>query len=61
MNEESEVRGCYNNFYLHQPGNGVGSLTESEALVPWQQLTLNNDLLHRDTGGKRKQGPVQKF
>ena len=24
MNEESQVRGCYN-FYLHQPGNSVGS------------------------------------
>ena len=26
MNEESQVRGCYNiTFYLHQPGNSVGS------------------------------------
>ena len=24
MNEESQVRGCYN-FYLRQPGNGAGS------------------------------------
>ena len=23
MNEESQIRGCYNNFYLHQPGNSV--------------------------------------
>ena len=22
MNEESQIRGCYN-FYLHQPGNSV--------------------------------------
>ena len=26
MNEESQVRGCYNiTSYLHQPGNSVGS------------------------------------
>ena len=24
LNEESQVRGCYN-LYLHQPGNSVGS------------------------------------
>ena len=25
MNEESQVRGCYNFLFAHQPGNSVGS------------------------------------
>ena len=50
MNEEPQVRGCYN-FYLHtnQPGNSVGS-------PRWwkheHQLQQQTNCLCRDTGGK---------
>ena len=48
MNEESQVRGCYN-FYLHQPGNSVGSpLNQTHR----QQLELTDDLLPQGHWGK---------
>ena len=49
MNEESQVRGCYNNFYLHQPGNSVGPPLNQ---MHRQQLELTTSYC-RDTGGKR--------
>ena len=62
MTEESQVSGCYN-FYLHQPRNSVGSPPESDALVPRQQLKLNDDLLLQGhwgkTGGKRRRRLVE--
>ena len=48
MNEESQVRGCYN-FHLHQPGNSVGSpLNQTHR----QQLELTDDLLPQGHWGK---------
>ena len=49
MNEESQVRGCYNNFYLRQPGNRVGPPLNQ---MHRQQLELATSYC-RDTGGKR--------
>ena len=41
MDEESQVRGCYNiMFYLHQPGNSVGSPLNQ---MHRQQLELTDD------------------
>ena len=48
MNEESQVRGCYN-FYLHQPGNSVGSPLNQ---MHRQQLELTDDLLLQGHWGK---------
>ena len=48
MNEESQISGCYN-FYLHQPGNSVGSPLNQ---MHRQQLELMTCYC-RDTGGKR--------
>ena len=52
MNEESQVRGCYNiTFYLHQPGNSVGSPLNQ---MHRQQLELLLTTCYcKDTGGKR--------
>ena len=49
MNQESQVRGCYNNFYLRQPGNRVGPQLNQ---MHRQQLELATSYC-RDTGGKR--------
>ena len=52
MNEESQVRGCCNiTFYVHQPGNSVGSPLNQRHR---QQLELLLTTCYcRDTGGKR--------
>ena len=60
MDEESQVRGCYN-FYLHQPGNSVGSPLNQ---MHWQQLELllTDDLLLQGHWGKEDAaGPAHKF
>ena len=60
MDEESQVRGCYN-FYLHQPGNSVGSPLNQ---MHWQQLELllTLDLLLLERWGKEDAaGPAHKF
>ena len=45
MNEESQVRGCYNiTFYLHQPGNSVGSPL-NQMHRQQLELILTDDLL----------------
>ena len=54
MNEESQFRGCYNiTFYLHQPGNSVGSPLNQ---MPRQQfeLLLTDDLLLLGYWGKER-------
>ena len=60
MDEESQVRGCYN-FYLHQTGNSVGSPLNQ---MHWQQLELllTLDLLLLKHWGKEDAaGPAHKF
>ena len=50
MDEESQVRGCYNIIvYLHQPGNSVGSPLNQ---MHWRQLELTDDLLLQGHWGK---------
>ena len=59
MNEELQVRGCYNITYLHQPGNSVGSLLNQ---MHRQQLKLTDDLLLQGHWGKEDAaGPAHKF
>ena len=56
MNEESQVRGCYNiTFYLHQPGNSVGSPLNQ---MHRQQLELlrTDDLLLQGLGERGRGG-----
>ena len=50
MNEESQVRGCYN-FYLHQPGNNVGSPL-NQMHRQQLELLLTDDLLLQGYWGK---------
>ena len=60
MNEESQVRGCYNiTFYWHQPGNSVGSpLNQTHR----QQFELTDDLLLQGLWEKEDAaGPAHKF
>ena len=58
MNEESQVRGCYN-FCLHQVGNSVGSPLNQ---MHRQQLELTDDLLLQEHWGKEDTvGPAHKF
>ena len=58
MNEESQVRGCYN-FQLHQPGSSVGSPLNQ---MHRQQLELTDDLLLQGHWGKEDAaGPAHKF
>ena len=56
---KSQVRGCYN-FYLHQPGNSVGSpLNQIHRL---QLGTITDDLLLQGHWGKEDAaGPAHKF
>ena len=56
MTEESQVRGCYNiTFYLHQPGNSVGSPLNQ---MHRQQLELLLTTCYcRDTGERVRGGP----
>ena len=60
MDEESQVRGCcYITFYLHQPGNSVGSPLNQ---VHRQQNELTDDLLLQGHWGKEDAaGPAHKF
>ena len=45
MNEESQVRGCYNRTFIYTPTRKQCRLSpESDALVSRQQLELNDDL-----------------
>ena len=53
MNEESQVRGCYNNVYLHQPGNSVGSPLNQHMGVQTTAANKHAACLARDTVGKR--------
>ena len=51
MNEESQVRGCYNiTVYLPQPGTSVGSPLNQ---MQRQQLELTDDLLLQGRWWKR--------
>ena len=50
MNEESQVRGCYN-FYLHQPENSVGSPL-NQMHMQQLELLLTDDLLLQGHWGK---------
>ena len=45
MNEESQVRGCCNITFIYANQETVRLSPESDALVPRQQLRLNDDLL----------------
>ena len=61
MNEESQVRGCYNIFYLHQPGNSVGSPL-NQMHMQQLELLLTDDLLLQGHWGKTDAaGPAHKF
>ena len=51
MNEESQVRGCYN-FYSHQPENSVGSPL-NQMYRQQLELLLTDDLLLQGHWGKR--------
>ena len=58
MNEESQISRCYN-FYLHQPGNSVGSPLNQ---MHRQQLELTDDLLLQGHWGKEDAaGPAHTF
>ena len=58
MNEESQISGCYK-FYLHQPGNSVGSPLNQMHI---QQLELTDNLLLQGHWGKEDAaGPAHKF
>ena len=50
MNEESQVRGC---FYLHPPGNSVGSPLNQMHRQQLELLLTVATCYCRDTGGKR--------
>ena len=51
MNEESQASSCYNNFYLHQPGNSVGSPL-NQMHRQQLELLLTDDLLLQGHWGK---------
>ena len=51
MNEESQVRGCYNITVLHQPGNSVGSPL-NQMHRQQLELLLTDDLLLQGHWGK---------
>ena len=52
MNEEAQVRGCYNiPFFLHQPGNSVGSPL-NQMHRQQLELLLTDDLLLQGHWGK---------
>ena len=66
MDEESQVRGCCNITFIytkHKTAYIYYRISpESNALVPRQQLKLNNDLLLQGHWGKdHVVGPVCKF
>ena len=61
MNEESQIRGCYNIPFiqLHHPGNSVGSPLNQ---MHRQQNELTDDLLLQGHWGKEDAaGPAHKF
>ena len=62
MDEESQVRGCYKiTFYLHQPGNSVGSPL-NQMHRQQLELLLTDDLLLQGHWGKEDAaGPAHKF
>ena len=55
MNEESQVRGCYNVTFIYTNQETVGSPLQSDTWAPRQQL--NTTHFCRDTGGKDACGP----
>ena len=60
MNEESQVRGCYN-FYLQQPGNSVGSLLYQMHRQQLELLLTDDLLLQGHWGKEDAAGPAHKF
>ena len=58
MNEESQGRGCYNKFYLHQPGNSVGSVTVLQIRRIGAQVTAHTKRRPASVGplGERGRG-----
>ena len=59
MNEESQVRGCYNiTFYLHQPGNSVGSpLNQMHIQAAARTITNRRPATAGSLGERGRGGP----
>ena len=62
MNEESQVKGCYNiTFYLRQPGNSVGSPLNQMHRQQLELLLTDGLLLQGHWGKEDAAGPAHKF
>ena len=61
MNEESQVRGCYNITFIYTNQKQRRLSPESDTLVPRQQLKLNDLLLQGHWGKEVAAGQARKF